>query len=229
MQYLRNTNQIQTIDKVKVGGREECYFGFVTNGYGVGPNLYNASQPCYNVIQAVTWPYFPCDNPTEQTLIVSSSTFNDGFASIGCVSANRFGPPSPAGPINREPQMLFSPFTCETQFTQSMTVYEQVTFCAIGFGSPPYNSGSALGNDNHPFGLASYIPSGSTKYTYKVIQLIPNCGYPPSSTYYGPGTPLWGPITIVSGSAYYSVTSGAPKGDEPVNPTSQNMYFTPIP
>ena len=124
--------------------------------------------------------------------------------------------------------MLFSPFTCETQFTQSMTVYEQVTFCAIGFGDP-YITASALGNDNHPFGLASYIPSGSTEYEYKVIQLIPNCGYPPSSTYYGPGTPLWGPITIVSGSAYYSRGYVAPKGDEPENPMSQNMYFTPIP
>ena len=228
MQYLRNANQIQTIQNLKVGGREECYYGFVTNAWATGPNLYNPNQPCNNP-NFVTWPYFPCDNPTEQTLIVSMSVNSPGYASIGCVSANRFGPPSPTGPTNRDPQMLFSPFPCETQFTQSMTVYEQVTFCALGFGSPPYNSGSALGNDNHPFGLASYIPSGSTEYTYKVIQLIPNCGYPPDTDYYGPGTPLWGPITIVSGSAYYSVSYDNPKGDGPVNPISQNMYFTPIP
>jgi hypothetical protein len=229
MQYFRNTNQIQTVGLNKpIGGREECYYGFVTNGYAVSPNLTNPNQPCNNVSQVVTWPYFPCDNPTEQLIQVASSNTSNGYASIGCVSANRFGPPSPAGPTNREPQMLFSPFTCETQFSQSMTEYEYVTFTALGFGSP-YITGSALGNDSFPFGLASYIPSGSTQYEYKVIQLIPNCTYPPDSDFYAPGTPLWGPIAIVSGSAYYSTTYAYPKGNEPVNPTSQNMYFSPYP
>jgi len=221
MQYLRNTNQIQTIDKVKIGGRESCYYGFVTNGYAVSPNLTNPNQPCNDQNQVVTWPYFPCDNPTEQVIQVSSSLFNPGFASIGCVSSARFGPPSPNGPTNRQPQMLFSPFTCETAFTQSMTDYEYATFCALGTGS--------LGNDLYPFALASYIPSGSTQYTYKVIQLIPNCTYPPTSTFYAAGTPLWGPIAIVSGSAYYSRTYNAPKGDELINPMSQNMYFSAYP
>jgi hypothetical protein len=212
MLYLRNTNQIQTIDKVKVGGREDCYYGFVTNPFAVAPDSYTG--PCNSQNQTVTWNYARCDNPTQQSIIVSSSLFNPGYTSLGCVSATRFtvpaGFPTPGGtPQNREAQMLFSPFTCETQFTQSMTNYQYVTFQALGTPlSAPTDP-----NNAYAFGLASYIPSGSNQYVYKVIQLIPNCNYPSLETPYAPFTPLWGPIAIVSGSAYYSINFSSPKGN----------------
>ena len=40
MLYLRNTSQVQTIDNRKnIGGRETCYYGFITN------NSYISKRP----------------------------------------------------------------------------------------------------------------------------------------------------------------------------------------
>lgn len=210
MQYLRNTNQIQTVGLNKpIGGRESCYYGFVTNnsyiskrpGVGYGP-----TTP-----QNVLWKWYSCDNPTETNLLLgcgdpAQCLDNGPSASISCMSSYRFTIPPPSIPLpdgGRENQLFFSPFTCETQFTQSMTTYEYVTFTAFGV------SGS---RDNEtPFALASYIPSGSTAYEYKVIQLIGYDNYPgPAQQAPISGTPVYGPIAVVSGSAYWSQTYGNP-------------------
>lgn len=234
MQYFRNTNQIQTVGLNKpIGGREECRYTFVTNAYAVGPNAANPLQICNNTQQDVFFPYYNCDTIVENNTTITTSPLPGGpWQSLGCVSTSRYGPAVPAGAANRPTQVLVSPFTCETQFTQSMTEYEYVTFTSLGFGDP-YITGSTppvlVNNNVYSFALASYIPSGSTQYEYKVIQLLPNCAYPTPTVYYEPGTPLWGPIAIVSGSAYYSVGAAYPKGDEPVNPTMQSVYFSPYP
>jgi hypothetical protein len=236
MQYLRNTNQIQTVGLNKpIGGRESCYYGFVTNSSFIGNTLNIPTTP-----GSILWKWFACDNPTETNLLLGcggpsqcNPPGGPAFASIGCMSSTRFTIPPDLGPGSGRPNvLLFSPFTCETEFTQSMTNYEYVTFTSLAFGDP-YITGSVppvvVNNTVYPWALASYIPSGSTEYEYKVIQLIPNDNYPAPTAFYAPGTPLWGPIAIVSGSAYYSVSYQSPKGDEPENPTSQNMYFTPYP
>jgi hypothetical protein len=236
MQYFRNTNQIQTVGLNKpIGQREECYYGFVTNNSYINSPIYIPSNP-----QTVLWKWFPCDNPTEDALLLgcgganqcaepSGSIFEYSFgptASIECMSSTRFTIPPPSRPVGdggRTNQLFFSPFTCETQFTQSMTNYEYVTFTALGVGS----GSSGVKDCNNPFVLASYIPSGSTQYTYRLIQLIANDQYPGFSPCGPePGTPVLGPIAIVSGSAYYSEGYFAPKGNDYTN---QRIVYTPYP
>jgi hypothetical protein len=236
MQYFRNTNQIQTVGLNKpIGGRESCYYGFITNSSFIGND--NSPAPRPTTPGSVLWKWFACDNPTETNLELSFDAGdppgNGPSQAIGCMSSTRYTiPPARVPGSPRANVLLWSPFTCETEFTQSMTNYEYVTFTSLAFGDP-YITGSVppvvVNNEIYPWALASYIPSGSTEYEYKVIQLIPNDNYPSPTPFYAPGTPLWGPIAIVSGSAYYSITTNFPKGDEPENPTSQNMYFTPYP
>ncbi len=211
MLYLRNTNQVQTIDNRKnIGGREVCYYGFVTNAsyissYPTPPGT-RPTTPEFK-----TWYYFPCDSPTQVGITLGagggqSTAPGAPTASVGPMSSTRFTIPSQSanGP-NRPNQLFFSPFPVETQFTQSMTEYEYVTFCALGSGS--------LTNDSLPWALASYIPSGSNKYTYTFVQLIPYDQSPGGGGVLPGGTPLLGPIAIVSGSAYYSTSYGAPQGE----------------
>jgi len=220
MQYLRNTNQIQTVGLNKpIGGREECYYGFITN------NSYISNQPGPGYAPTtpgnVLWEWFPCDNPTETNLLLGCGNVNQCLdngptASIGCMSSTRYTIPPDRGPGSPRPNQLFwSPFTCETEFTQSMTTYEYVTFTAFGV------SGS---RDNEtPFALASYIPSGSTDYTYQLVQLIGYDNYPgPAQQAPIANTPVLGPIAVVSGSAYWSKGNGTPQ-------TTDKIVYAPYP
>jgi hypothetical protein len=227
MQYLRNTNQVQTVGLNKpIGGRESCYYGFVTNNSAINSPNYQPTVP-----GNVLWEWFPCDNPTETNLLLGCGPANQCIqngptASIGCMSSYRYTIPPPVKPVGdggRTNQLFFSPFTCETQFTQSMTDYEYVTFTALGAGS-----GSGGVQDCFtPFVLASYIPSGSTAYTHQLIQLISYDAYPGFSPCGPqPGTPVLGPIAIVSGSAYYSEGHDSPQGNDYTIP---RILYTPYP
>jgi hypothetical protein len=176
----------------------------------------------------VVWQWFPCDSPTITQMTLHCDNFQDpgpSTASIGCMSSTRFIIPSSSqssGDGGRAPSLLFSPFPCETQFTQSMTTYEYVTFNSLNATS------SGTPDCNHPYALASYIPSGSTSYTYNLIQLIPD-SFPPfigDNCGAMPGTPVLGPIAIVSGSAYYSTGYETPQGNYL---TSGSIIYTPYP
>lgn len=221
MLYLRNTSQVQTIDNRKnIGGRETCYYGFITNNSYISKKAgatYGPTNP-----QPALWKWYPCDNPTETNLLLSAGAgfapYNGPTSSIGCMSSTRYTIPPPSIPLGdggRENQLFFSPFTCETAFTQSMTTYEYVTFTAFG------PSGSR--DEDTPFALASYIPSGSTNYTYQLIQLIGDDNYPgPAQVAPISGTPVLGPIAVVSGSAYWSKGSGTPQ-------TTDKIVYAPYP
>jgi len=227
MQYFRNTNQIQTVGLNKpIGQREECYYGFVTNNTSINRVNYAPTVP-----GNVLWEWFPCDNPTETNLLLGCGTANQCIqngptASIGCMSSTRFTiPPGTVsvGDGGRVNQIFFSPFTCETQFTQSMTTYEYATFTALGVGS----GSSGVQDCERAFVLASYIPSGSTQYTHQLIQLIAFDAYPGYSPCGPqPGTPVLGPIAIVSGSAYYSEGYDSPQGNAYTTP---RILYTPYP
>lgn len=215
MQYFRNTNQIQTVGLNKpIGQREECYYGWITNSSNIENVGYFPTTP-----GPALWEWFPCDNPTEDALLLGCggppqcdqpsgsnvAYISESTASIGCMSSTRFTIPPTRPPGSARPNiLLFSPFTCETEFTQSMTTYEYATWTALGV------SGSR--NTEDAWALASYIPSGSTEYEYRVLQLISTDCYPGKCLPPISGTPIYGPIAIVSGSAYYSTTYDNPQG-----------------
>lgn len=182
--YFSNTNLQQSIvlKRPFKGPRETCYYIFYTNATA-RVTQYNPGFPTN-----ATFTYTPCDDYVSESVTLPG-TFGFNTSSVDspftCASSTR-GLYAQPGAQNNPNQIFFSPFPCqpETQITGS-TNYQYVTF-------KPFPQQVTI-----PYCLASYIPSGSTSYQYRLLYS---------------GSTL-GPIAIVSGSAYYSPGYTAPQGD----------------
>lgn len=183
--YFSNTNLQQSIvlKRPFKGPRETCYYIFYTNATA-RVSQYNPGFP-----SNATFTYTQCDDFVTQSVVLSG-VVGQNTSSVDspytCASATR-GLYSTPGALNNPNQIFFSPFPCqpETQIPVSTGNYQYVTF-------NPF-----LQQVTIPYCLASYIPSGSTSYEYRLIYS--------GSTY--------GPIAIESGSAFYSPGASSPQGD----------------
>ena len=196
--YFSNTNLIKSVvlnNKQSRGAREVCYSFFMANASSRTEG--GDGTPC-------TFTYYGCDDYSAPiTTTISGNRFaNENTSSVDtpqCVSGVRPIVVSPeSSSLNNPNQYFFSPFSCypETEITAS-TDYEYVTFL-------PFAQQITI-----PYCLASYIPSGSTTYEYRLLYS---------------GSTL-GPIAIASGSAYYSPGAAYPQGNAQTLPhISYSVY-----
>lgn len=189
--YFSNTNLIKSIvlKQPYKGARETCYLLFMTNASERTEG--GDGTPC-------TFTYYGCDDYENPFNLVLSGnmTANENTSSVDnppCVSEPRYPVVSPASSsVNNPNQFFYSPFPCypEHPITASTGQFQYVTF-----GRFPQMVTT-------PYTLASYIPSGSLTYEYRLIYS---------------GSTL-GPIAIESGSAYYSPGAASPQGNDQTIP-----------
>lgn len=195
--YFSNTNLIKSIvlKQPYKGPREVCYFLFMANASYRTEG--GDGTPC-------TFTYYGCDDYSEATTttISGNKIANENTSSVDfyqCVSGVRPIVVTPASSsVNNPNPYFFSPFPCypETEIPVSSS-YQYATFL-------PFAQQVTI-----PYCLASYIPSGSTTYEYRLLYS---------------GSTL-GPIAIVSGSAYYSPGAAYPQGNSQTTPhISYSVY-----